>query len=121
MTATIYRWTGETYGPTGYERKDFYVRGPLYHGSRSRRLGPGDMLTAGQRTNPWGDEGVRSRFVHFTTNLHTAAAYAEQAGGAVYEVVPTGDFRQGYDGNEYKSEHPLRVVRKITAKELKDA
>jgi hypothetical protein len=46
-----------------------------------------------------------------------AAEYARQAGGYVYEVEPTGDFRMGYNGGEYKTIHPLTVIQAIDPKE----
>jgi hypothetical protein len=112
MAPQTYTWTGLTQGPNGYEEKTFTVEGPLYHGG-GRRLRQGAQLTAGRRTNGWGDEGPRSRYVHFTTRLETAAAYARQTGGHVYEVEPTGEFSMGYAGDEFKSEHPLSVVRRL--------
>ncbi|PPS89593.1 NAD(+)--rifampin ADP-ribosyltransferase [Streptomyces sp. MH60] len=108
-----YTFTAQTYGENGgYVEKTFTVEGPLYHGG-GRRLREGAQLTAGRRTNPWGDEGPRSRYVHFTTRLDVAAAYARQSGGHVYVVEPTGDFTIGYSGEEYKSVHPLTVVRRL--------
>jgi hypothetical protein len=115
MAAVTYTWTGETYGATGYESKTYTVEGPLYHGGgRSLR---GGELTPGRRTNDWGDEGEVSRFVHFTTRLDVAAEYARLSGGHVFEVEPTGDFRMGYSGDEYKSEYPVRIVRTLDPSE----
>jgi hypothetical protein len=112
MTPRSYTWTGLTYGDEGYVEKTFTVEGPLYHGG-GKRLRAGAQLTAGRRTNGWGDEGPRSRYVHFTTSLATAAEYARQTGGDVYEVEPTGEFAQGYNGGEYKSMQPLSVLRRL--------
>jgi len=117
-----YTYTAETYGdtPGEYVTREFTITGPLYHGG-GRRLREGDQLTAGRRTNPWGDEGARSRYVHFTTRLDVAAEYARQSGGHVFEVEPTGPFSVGYGGEEYKTEHPLNVVRRLAPQEWHDA
>jgi hypothetical protein len=112
-----YTYTAETYGENGgYVTREFTIEGPLYHGG-GKRLRQGAQLTAGRRTNPWGDEGPKSRYVHFTTRLEVAAAYARQSGGHVYEVEPTGDFAIGYGGEEYKTEHPMNVVRRLDPQE----
>ena len=113
-----YTYTAETYGdtPGEYVTREFTLEGPLYHGG-GKRLREGAQLTAGRRTNPWGDEGPKSRYVHFTTSLDVAAAYARQTGGHVYEVEPTGEFAIGYSGEEYKTEHPLNVVRRLDPQE----
>lgn len=112
---TTYEWEGQAYGENGYEPRTYTVEGPLYHGGRRIRS---DELRAGMRTNPgWGDEGPVSRFIHFTTRLDTAAEYARLTGGEVYEVEPTGPFRMGYIGDEYKSEHPLKVLRTLAREE----
>jgi hypothetical protein len=111
-TPRTYTYTAQTYGDGGYVEKTFTVEGPLYHGG-GRRLREGAQLTAGRRTNGWGDEGPKSRYVHMTTRLETAAAYARQTGGHVYEVEPTRDFSLGYAGDEYKTEHPVNVVRRL--------
>ncbi|MFJ4902943.1 DUF6011 domain-containing protein [Streptomyces sp. NPDC088727] len=112
-----YTHTALTYGENGgYVEKTFEVRGPLYHGGGAR-LREGDEIKTGRRTNPWGDEGRKSTCVHFTNRLEVAAAYAEKSGGHVFEVEPTGDFSMGYSGDEYKSTHPLTVVRRLTRDE----
>lgn len=110
----------QTYGPEGgYIDQQREVTGPFYHGGRSRRLGEGDQLTPGRKTNGWGDEGSKSQYVHFTTNLNGAAEYARQAGGHVYEVEPTGDdVQMGYSGDEWKSKAPLRVRRVVPPAEI---
>lgn len=110
----------QTYGPEGgYIDQQREVTGPFYHGGRSRRLGEGDQLTPGRKTNGWGDEGSKSQYVHFTTNLNGAAEYARQAGGHVYEVEPTGnDVQMGYNGDEWKSKAPLRVRRVVPPAEI---
>ncbi|MEU6362180.1 NAD(+)--rifampin ADP-ribosyltransferase [Streptomyces albidoflavus] len=107
----VYQFTASTYGPTDYVEKTFDVHGPLYHGG-GKNLRDGDQLRPGRKTNPWGDEGTRSRFVHFTTRLDVAAEYAERTGGHVYEVEPTGAFSFG-SADEYKTGHPLTVLRKL--------
>lgn len=109
-------WTMKymTYAPEGgYVDKEREVEGPLYHGSRSKRLVEGDHITPGRKTNPWGDEGNKSQHVFFTTELRTAADYARDAGGHVYEVEPTGEFSSDYSAGDYKTKHPLKVVRKL--------
>jgi hypothetical protein len=117
-----FTWKYQTYGPNGgYVDQEREVAGPFYHGSRSKRLQPGSQVKKGMPTNPWGDEGDRSKFVHFTTDLNGAASYARQAGGHVYEVEPTGNVHQGYSGSEWKSEHPLRVLRRVPGEELPPA
>lgn len=105
-----------TSGPTGYEDREQTVNGPFYHGGRAR-LGPGDRLTAGRKTNPWGDEGPRSKFNHFTTDKGTAARYAADTEGHVYEVHPTGDVKPGYQSGEYKSPHDLEIMRRVPREE----
>jgi hypothetical protein len=105
-------------GPEGYEDREQTVSGPFYHGSRSKRLRPGSQVRVGMPTNGWGDEGERSQYVHFTTDLGAAREYSARAGGHVYEVEPTGEVRGGYNGSEWKSEHPLRVIRRVEGEEL---
>jgi hypothetical protein len=111
-----FTWRYSTYGQGpegGYVDKEETVRGPFYHGSRSKRIKPGDQLTKGRKTNNWGDEGERSQYIHFTTSLDGARDYARKAGGHVYEVHPTGEVQGGYDGFEWKSKHPLHVIRRV--------
>jgi hypothetical protein len=111
-----FTWRGLTYGKGpegGYVETKREVTGPFYHGSRSKNLKPGASLTKGRKTNPWGDEGEKSQYIHFTTDLGGAREYARQAGGHVYEIEPTGEVRPGYIGAEWKSEHPLRVIRRV--------
>lgn len=114
---TAASWTMKytTYGPDGgYVDKEREVEGPLYHGSRSKSLDTGDLIVPGRKTNPWGDEGAKSKHVFFTQNLSTAQSYADDAGGHVYEVEPTGEFATDYNGEDYKTKHPLRVLRRHT-------
>jgi hypothetical protein len=103
-------------GPQGYEDKVKSVEGPLYHGGRAR-VGEGDLIVPGRKTNPWGDEGPKSRHVFFTTNPATAQSYATESRGHVYEVEPTGDFGPDYNGDDFKSKHPLKVIRKVPKEE----
>jgi rifampin ADP-ribosylating transferase len=106
----------QTQGREGYEERQREVDGPFYHGGRAR-LGPGGELRPGFKTNPWGDEGPKSTHVHFTTDPWAAAEYARQSGGHLYEVEPTGEGLPGYGGDEFKSKHPLRVVRRVPPEE----
>lgn len=109
-----FTWRYQTYGPDGgYVDREQEVEGPFYHGSRSKRLREGDEVATGRKTNAWGDEGSESQWVHFTTDLGKAREYASQAGGHVYEVEPTGEVKGGYLGDEWKSQAPLRVRRRI--------
>lgn len=114
----VYTFKSLTYGgtPGEYVEKTHEVRGPLYHGG-GRTLRKGDTLRPGRKPNGWGDEGARSTYIHFTTNLATATEYARQTRGHVFEVEPTGEFAMGYGGDEYKSKHPLNVVRKLAPRE----
>lgn len=102
----------------GYEDVTKEIKGPFYHGGRSR-IRPGGQVTAGRRTNSWGDEGTNAKYAHLTTNMETAAAYAREHGarGRLYVVQPTGPVRPGYGSDEYKSEHPLEVVEEIPRRE----
>lgn len=111
-TPKTYTYTAQTYGDAGgYVEKTFTVEGPLYHGG-GRRLRQGAQLAPGRRTNAWGDERGTSTRVYFTTRLDVAADYARQSGGHVYEVEPTGVFT--FDrSDEYKTEHPLTVLRRL--------
>lgn len=94
--------------------------GPLYHGGRARLL-PGRLLRPGQRPNPWGDtfdDNGRSVYLYCTTSLDTAEAYADAVRhtrrlGYVYEVRPTGPLLPDYNGSDYKTRHPLEIVRRI--------
>lgn len=99
--------------PPEYEDSEEELPGPFYTGSRSRRLRPGSKVHTGMPTNPWGDEGPRSQYVHLTTSLSDAALYAERAGGHVYEVEPDGLLHHGYGSTEYKSKDPFTVVRRV--------
>jgi GNAT superfamily N-acetyltransferase/predicted SprT family Zn-dependent metalloprotease len=55
---------------------------------------------------------VRDNFVGTAPNMRKM-----RAGGHVYEVEPTGEARGGYQSGEYKSQHPLRVIRRVPTDE----
>lgn len=102
--------------------------GPFFHGTTAE-LRPGDLLTAGFRSNYRPD--VVMNHVYFTALLDGAGLAAELAGvlGAgergprVYEVEPTGAFEDDpnvtdkkFPGNptrSYRSRDALRVVREV--------
>jgi 8-oxo-dGTP pyrophosphatase MutT (NUDIX family) len=111
-----YRQTVQT--STGYEDQDREIKGPLYHGGRAN-LRPGDHLTVGRKPNSWGDEGTKSTHNYFTSDMDVASSYAQELGrkGRIYEVEPTGDFKKDYGPNDYKTKHPLRVVREVSREE----
>jgi mRNA-degrading endonuclease RelE of RelBE toxin-antitoxin system len=112
-----YTWKGQAYAPEGgYVDKTYEVQGPLYHGG-GKRLKEGDTIRPGRKPNPWGDQGGKSTHVYFTTRKDTAGSYAQQSGGHVYEVEPTGDFRMDHNGDDYKTQHPLRVLRRMEPSE----
>lgn len=117
--AFTYRQTVQ--GPTGYADEERTIEGPLYHGGRAN-LRPGDHLTVGRKPNSWGDEGPKSTHNYFTSDMDTAASYARDLGrrGRVYEVEPTGEFKKDYGPHDYKTPHPLRVVREISQHEWPD-
>jgi len=98
--------------------------GPFFHGTKAR-LGAGDLLTAGFRSN-YRPEVVMNH-VYFTALRDGAGLAAELAAGDgaphVYEVEPTGQFENDpnvtdkkFPGNptrSYRSTAPLRVVGEI--------
>jgi hypothetical protein len=102
----------------GYEDVEKEVEGPLYHGGRAN-LGPGDLITRGRKPNSWGDEGPKSTHVYFSQDKDTAASYSQQLGnkGHLYEVEPTGEFKPDYGSQDYKTPHPLKVIRKVPREE----
>lgn len=102
----------------GYEDQEREIEGPLYHGGRAN-VRPGDHLTVGRKPNSWGDEGPKSTHNYFTTEMDTAASYAKDLGrkGRIYEVEPTGEFKQDYSHGDFKTKHPLRVVREVFREE----
>jgi hypothetical protein len=110
-TAATYPYRATVQGRTGYEDVERSIEGPLYHGGRAN-LGPGDEIVAGRKPNPWGDG---KGHVYFSTDHDTALDYAHQLGGKghLYEVEPTGEFSHDRSGTDFKSKHPLRVIRKI--------
>lgn len=112
-------YTVQRYAPQGgYETVEKEIEGPLYHGGRGK-LNAGDLITPGRKPNSWGDEGPKSTHVYFSTDKDTAASYSQQLGnkGHLYEVEPTGEFRTDYGPQDYKTQHPLKVVRKIPREE----
>lgn len=117
--AKKHTYTVQRYAPQGgYETVEKEIEGPLYHGGRAK-LNEGDLITPGRKPNSWGDEGPKSTHVYFSTDKDTAASYSQQLGnkGHLYEVEPTGEFRTDYGPQDYKTPHPLRVVRKIPREE----
>lgn len=113
-TAAKHQYNTTVQGPNGYEDQTHEIEGPLYHGGRAD-VSPGDHITVGRKPNPWGDDGGKSTHVYFSTDLDTAHAYADQVGrkGKVYEVEPTGEFKHDRNGVDFKTKHPLRVVREV--------
>lgn len=101
-----------------------HVEGPFYHGTNAQ-LGPGDLLTAGQRSN-YRPEVVMNH-VYFTALVQSAGLAAEVAAldgdPHVYEVVPTGAFEDDpnvtdkkFPGNptrSYRSTAPVRIIREV--------
>lgn len=103
--------------------------GPFYHGTIAH-LRPGDLLTAGFRSNYRPD--IVMNHVYFTALPDGAGLAAELAaelardGRAprVYEVEPTGDFEDDpnvtdkkFPGNptrSFRTTDPLRVVAEVT-------
>lgn len=98
--------------------------GPFFHGTKAD-LHPGDLLTAGFRSNH--RPAVVMRHVYFTALVSGAGLAAEVAVGdalpRVYEVEPTGPWEDDpnvtdkkFPGNptrSYRSAEPLRVVREV--------
>ncbi|WP_420369183.1 NAD(+)--rifampin ADP-ribosyltransferase [Curtobacterium sp. L1-20] len=103
--------------------------GPFFHGTTAD-LGPGDLLSAGYRSNYRPD--VVMNHVYFTALRDGAGLAAELAAELaseprtprVYRVEPTGAFEDDpnvtdkkFPGNptrSYRSTHPLRVVEEVT-------
>lgn len=103
--------------------------GPFFHGTAAT-LVPGDLLTAGFRSNYRPD--VVMRHVYFTAMRDGAGLAAELAvellGGSaaahVFEVEPTGEFEDDpnvtdkkFPGNptrSFRTTAPLRVIREVT-------
>ncbi len=98
--------------------------GPFYHGTKAH-LSPGDLLTAGRRSNHRPD--VVMNHIYFTALIGGAGLAAELAAGDgnphVYRVEPTGEWENDpnvtdkkFPGNptrSYRSRDPLRVVEEI--------
>lgn len=108
--AHVMRYT--TMGPQGYQDVEKEIEGPLYHGGGARWR-EGAEIKPGRKTNEWGDEQGKSQHVYFTDKLDVAADYAQRTGGHVFEVEPTGDIKPDHHEGEYKTKHPLRVVRRL--------
>ena len=103
-------------------------KGPFYHGTTAA-LGPGDLLTAGFRSNYRPD--VVMNHVYFTATRDGAGLAAELAAELtsdghtphVYLVEPTGPFEDDpnvtdkkFPGNptrSYRTSEPLRVVAEV--------
>jgi rifampin ADP-ribosylating transferase len=99
--------------------------GPFFHGTKAD-LKPGDLLTAGFRSN-YRPEVVMNH-IYFTALPNGAGLAAELAAGdappRVYRVEPTGAFENDpnvtdkkFPGNptrSYRSSEPLRVVAEVT-------
>lgn len=113
-TSAKHTYTVTTQGPQGYEDHEREVESPLYHGGRAK-LQEGGLITPGRKPNAWGD-GLKDH-TYFTTDQDTALDYARQTRGHLYEVEPTGDFKPDHNQGDFKSKHPLRVVRKIEREE----
>ncbi|GAB3924267.1 ribosomal subunit interface protein [Microlunatus endophyticus] len=99
--------------------------GPFFHGTKAD-LKPGDLLTAGFRSN-YRPEVVMNH-IYFTALSNGAGLAAELAAGdappRVYRVEPTGAFENDpnvtdkkFPGNptrSYRSSEPLRLVAEVT-------
>jgi hypothetical protein len=107
---------------------DSLDQGPFFHGTIAD-LRPGDLLTAGFRSNYRPD--VVMNHIYFTALVDGAGLAAEVAvllagGGTprVYEVEPTGSYENDpnvtdkkFPGNptrSYRSAAPLRIVGEVT-------
>ena len=101
--------------------------GPFFHGTTAQ-LGPGDLLTAGRRSNY--RPQIVMNHVYFTALVDGAGLAAEiaaelQRGGTphVYRVTPLGVFEDDpnvtdkkFPGNptrSYRSLEPLRVLEEV--------
>jgi hypothetical protein len=96
--------------------EDRALEGPLYHGGRGR-VPVGGKLTAGRRTNSWGDQRGRSTHVYFAQDVATAAETAaacrrESGRGYLYEVTPDADeVELWHDG--FRTDQPVTVVARL--------
>ena len=100
-------------------------KGPFYHGTKAD-LQPGDLLTAGNRSNYKPE--LEMNHIYFTALLNGAGLAAALAKGEgperVYIVEPTGSFENDpnvtdkkFPGNltrSYRSQAPLRIVGEVT-------
>lgn len=105
---------------------------PMYHGTHIPRE-EGDLISPGHES-VWKDQRPETiRHVHFTQDSCLADDYAWAAthkrglpgNGHVYEVEPTGpvkhdpeyseELRKKTPPSHWRSEHPLRVVRRISS------
>lgn len=120
-TGASYTYNQTVMGPEGYEDRVNTVEGPLYHGGRAN-LSPGEHLTIGRKPNEWGDDAGKSTHNYFTSNPDTAFSYAQQVGrrGRVYEVEPTGEFKMDHSADDFKTKHPVRIVREVPREEWPD-
>jgi hypothetical protein len=88
------------------------AEGPFYHGGRGR-VRPGGRLTAGRRTNSWGDTRGRSTHVWFgdlqTAALTALACRREHGRGYLYEVRPAARHVE-YAPDGFKTREPLIVI-----------
>lgn len=99
--------------------------GPFFHGTKAG-LAPGDLLTAGFRSN-YRPEVVMNH-IYFTALPNGAGLAAELASGPgeprVYAVEPVGPFENDpnvtdkkFPGNptrSYRSAEPLRILHEVT-------
>jgi hypothetical protein len=99
-------------------------KGPFYHGTKAD-LQPGDLLTAGFRSN-FKPEVIMNH-IYFTALSNGAGLAAELASGEgegrVYIVEPTGDFENDpnltdkkFPGNptrSYRSQAPLKILGEV--------
>ncbi|GAB4092808.1 NAD(+)--rifampin ADP-ribosyltransferase [Flaviaesturariibacter terrae] len=102
-------------------RTEMRDHGPFYHGTRAD-LQPGDLLTAGNRSNYQDD--LQMNHIYFTALPNGAGLAAALARGdgreRVYLVEPTGPFENDpnvtdnkFPGNptrSYRSDAPLRIT-----------
>ena len=99
--------------------------GPFYHGTKAD-LQPGDLLTAGSRSNYQAD--LLMNHIYFTALVNGAGLAAALAKGEgrerVYIIEPTGSFENDpnvtdkkFPGNptrSYRSQAPLKIIGEVT-------
>ncbi|MFM7021400.1 MAG: NAD(+)--rifampin ADP-ribosyltransferase [Flavobacteriales bacterium] len=102
-----------------------FDKGPFYHGTRAD-LKPGDLLTAGNRSNYQAELIMNHNyFTALKNGAGLAAALAKGDGRErVYIIEPTGSFENDpnvtdkkFPGNptrSYRSQAPLKIVGEIT-------